>query len=160
MIHSYFVHAAAVIAFLEKSWLLQGTNKIWVNSLIKDFANPDQSDEEYPFSRSFDWYHGHSWAKGLFESADGKDQESSSEDAFTSFALKMWGYASNDVNQEARGNLMLAIQARTLPQYYLMDNENSVSQQHLRNNVLSCLTANKVHPPNFIGNKVVGIVSF
>jgi endoglucanase Acf2 len=38
----------------------------------------------------FDWYHGHSFAKGLFESADGKDEESSSEDAFFAYAIKMW----------------------------------------------------------------------
>ena len=69
--YGYIVYAAAVIAYLDPDWLNQGTNKAWVNSLARDFANP-VDDNEYPFSRSFDWYHGHSWAKGLFLSDDGK----------------------------------------------------------------------------------------
>ena len=89
----------------------------------------------------FDWYHGHSFAKGLFESADSKDEESSSEDTFFSYAIKMWGHVIKDTSMEARGNLMLAIQARTLRNYFLMQS-NNVNQ-----------------PTNFIGNKVAGIVS-
>ena len=89
----------------------------------------------------FDWYHGHSFAKGLFESADSKDEESSSEDTFFAYALKMWGKVTRDQSMEARGNLMLAILARTLDNYFLLKSNN-------RN-----------QPPNFIGNKATGIVS-
>lgn len=120
-----------MIAHLDPSWLNVGSNRAWVNTLVRDFATPIATDPEFPFSRSFDWYHGHSWAKGLFESADGKDEESSSEDAFASYALKLWGASTGDVNQEARGNLMLAIHARTLPSYFLMQNDNTVSTQVL-----------------------------
>ncbi len=88
----------------------------------------------------FDWYHGHSFAKGLFESADSKDEESSSEDAFFSYAIKMWGHVIGDKSMEARGNLMLSIQARTFIDYFLMQNNNVIQ------------------PANFIGNKVTGIV--
>ena len=112
--HSYFVYTAAVIAHLDPSWLSEGSNKAWVNTLVRDFANPRSDDAQFPFSRSFDWHNGHSWAKGLFESADGKDQESTSEDSFASYAMKMWGFASGDADMEARGNLMLAIQASRL----------------------------------------------
>jgi endo-1,3(4)-beta-glucanase len=107
--------------------------------LVRDFANPI-CDDDFPFSRAFDWFHGHSWAKGLFESADGKDEESTSEDSFASYALKMWGKTVGDKNMEARGNLMLAIQARTFPLYFLMESSNTVQ------------------PPQFIGNKVTGIL--
>ena len=134
-------YAAAVIASLDPAWLTQGTNKAWVNSLIRDYANPVQDDPYYPFSRMFDWYHGHSWAHGLFETADGKDQESSSEDTMAAYALKMWGYATGDANTEARGNLMLAVQARSLASYYLLASDNTVE------------------PAQFIPNKVGGIVS-
>lgn len=41
---------------------------------------------------------------------------------------------------EARANLMLAIQARTFSTYFLMEKSN------------------KVQPPQFIGNKVTGIL--
>ena len=101
--YGYFVYTAAVIGYLDPSWLNQGTNKAWVQMLVKDFAN-SWSGDYFPFSRSFDWYHGHSWAKGLYESGDGKDEESSSEDTFASYAIKMWGHVIQDANMEARGN--------------------------------------------------------
>jgi endo-1,3(4)-beta-glucanase len=68
------------------------------------------------------------------------DQESSSEDSFASYAIKMWGKVSGDANMEARGNLMLAVQARSFPNYFLME------------------STNVVQPPQFIGNKVTGII--
>ena len=138
--YGYFIHAAAVIAYLEPSWL--ELNKDWVNMLVRDAANPSSEDVYFPFSRMFDWYHGHSWAKGLFESADGKDEESSSEDAMFAYAVKMWGHVTGDQSMEARGNTMLSILARTLQSYFLLSSDNTNQA------------------PNFIGNKVTGVVSF
>ncbi|KAF1941738.1 endo-1,3(4)-beta-glucanase 1 precursor [Clathrospora elynae] len=138
--YGYFLYAAAIIGHLDPTWLEQGSNKAWVNSLARDFANPVTDDAYFPFQRSFDWFHGHSWAKGLFESGDGKDQESTSEDTFATFALKMWGKVSQDPNMEARGNLQLAVQARSLRNYFLLTSDN------------------KNQPPQFLHNKVTGIL--
>lgn len=138
--YGYFVYSAAVIGYLEPEWLQQGTNRAWVDMLIRDYANPVSTDPYFPFSRMFDWYHGHSWAQGLYESADGKNEESSSEDAFSTFAIKMWGRTTGNANMEARGNLMLAVQARTLQNYFLMQSDNNVQ------------------PSRFIENKVSGIM--
>lgn len=135
---AYFIYTAAVIAYLDPAWL--SLNKEWVNTLVRDVANPSPQDNVFPLSRMFDWYHGHSFAKGLFESADGKDEESTSEDAFFSYAMKMWGRVIGDKSMEARGTLMLSIQARTFNNYFLMQS-NNINQ-----------------PANFIGNKVTGIV--
>ncbi|KAF2625074.1 glycoside hydrolase family 81 protein [Macroventuria anomochaeta] len=137
--YGYFVYTAAVIGHLDPAWLDQGTNRQWVNTLVRDYAN-SVTDNYFPFSRSFDWFHTHSWAKGLFESGDGKDQESTSEDAFATFALKMWGKISGDANMEARGNLQLAVQARSLRNYFLLKSDN------------------KNQPPQFLFNKVTGIL--
>jgi endo-1,3(4)-beta-glucanase len=138
--YGYFVYTAAVIGLLDPAWLDQSTNKAWVNTLVRDFANPSTSDPYFPFQRSFDWYNGHSWAKGLFASGDGKDQESTSEDTFATYALKMWGRTSGDANMEARANLQLAVQARSLNNYFLLESDN------------------KVQPESFIPNKVTGIL--
>lgn len=135
---SYFIYTAAVIGYLDHSWL--STHKEWVNTLVRDCANPSAKDPFFPVSRSFDWYHGHSWAKGLFDSADGKDEESSSEDANLAYAVKMWGHVINDKAMEARGNVMLAVLKRSLRNYFLLES-NNVNQ-----------------PANFIGNKVTGIL--
>ncbi|KAL1957438.1 hypothetical protein VTO42DRAFT_6006 [Malbranchea cinnamomea] len=136
--YGYFILAAAIIGRLDPAWV--AANKAWVNMLVRDAANPSTVDKLFPFSRGFDWYHGHSWAKGLYESLDGKDEESTSEDTMFAYALKMWGKTSGDASMEARGNLMLAILARTLDNYFLMKKSN-VNQ-----------------PANFIDNKVTGIL--
>ncbi|KAG9657657.1 endo-1,3-beta-glucanase, partial [Aureobasidium melanogenum] len=151
--YGYFVYAAAVIGYLDPNWLNQGTNKAWVNMLVRDYSNSVTTDAYFPFSRSFDclqgkvsgrhtdWvFHGHSWAKGLFESGDGKDEESSSEDNLSVYAIKMWGRTIGDKAMEARGNLMLAIEARSMQNYFLYTSDN------------------KVQPPEFIGNKVSGVL--
>ncbi|QDS75982.1 hypothetical protein FKW77_004248 [Venturia effusa] len=138
--YGYFVHAAAIIAYLDPPWLDQGTNKAWVQTLIRDYANPVLDDPYFPFSRSFDWFHGHSWAKGVFDSADGKDEESTSEDAMSIYAFKMWGAVTGDKAMEERANLQLAILKRSVDNYFYLkeDNENQ--------------------PPEFLPNKVSGIL--
>lgn len=137
--YAYWIHAAALITRMNPSWGAAKANKDWVNSLVKDACNP-VSDQDFPFSRSFDWYHGHSWAHGLFEFGDGKDLESTSEDAQFAYAIKMWGKVSGDKSMEARGNVMLRILARTLNSYFLMTSDNTIM------------------PSKFIGNKVSGIL--
>lgn len=115
-------------------------HKDWVNTLVRDYANPSSQDPYFPVNRNFDWYHGHSFAHGLFESADGRDQESSSEDMMAAYAVKMWGTVIGDSNMAARGNLMLAVQARSLNDYYLYTSNNTIQ------------------PSKFIGNKAAGIL--
>jgi endo-1,3(4)-beta-glucanase len=149
--YGYFVYAAAVIGHLDPSWLQEGNNTAWVNTLVRDFANP-VNDAEFPFFRSFDWFHGHSWAKGLFESGDGKDEESTSEDSFASYALKMWGKVSGDANLEARGNLMLAIQAKVFQTYFLIEKNNLAQPpQILPNKVTGITFENKVDHATYFG---------
>lgn len=98
--YGYFIYTAAVIGHLDPSWIR--ANKDYVNVLVRDVANPSTKDKYFPVHRAFDWYHGHSWAHGLYETADGKDQESSSEDVMHAYAIKMWGQVSGDDNMAAR----------------------------------------------------------
>ncbi|TID18292.1 glycoside hydrolase family protein [Venturia nashicola] len=153
--YGYFVHAAAIIAYLDPAWLDQGTNKAWVNSLIRDYANPVSDDPYFPFSRSFDWFHGHSWAKGVFSSADGKDEESSSEDAMSIYAIKMWGAVIGDKAMEERSNLQLAILKRSLNNYFYMkaDNKNQ-PKEILPNMVTGILFENKVDHTTYFGSNI------
>jgi endo-1,3(4)-beta-glucanase len=98
--YGYFIYAAAVIGYLDPTWVK--ANKDYVNMLVRDISNPSDQDPYFPVQRMFDWYNGHSWAHGLFESLDGKDQESSSEDVMHAYAIKMWGQTVGDSSMVAR----------------------------------------------------------
>ncbi|SPO04938.1 related to glucan 1,3-beta-glucosidase [Cephalotrichum gorgonifer] len=134
----YFVLTAAIIGHLDVGWVID--NKDYVDMFVRDYANPSAQDRYFPQYRSFDWYHGHSWAHGLYASTDGKDQESSSEDVMSAFAIKMWGTVTGDADMAARGNLQLAVVSRSIQSYFLMTSDN------------------KIQPSQFIGNKVTGIL--
>lgn len=140
--YGYIIHAAAAIGYVDAK--LGGTwaqeNKAWVNALVRDVANPSDADKYFPVSRMFDWFHGHSWASGLFENSNGKNEESSSEDYNFAYAMKLWGSVIGDKSMEYRGGLMIAIMKRSMNDYYLYSNDNSVE------------------PSEILGNKVAGIL--
>lgn len=140
--YGYFIHAAAIIGQIDRdfggNWLAQ--NKDYVNSLVRDVSNPSPDDKHFPVWRSFDWYAGHSWAKGIMPSADGKDQESSSEDFHFAYGLKLWGRVLGDKPMEARANLMLAVLKRSMNTYMYYKRDNQVM------------------PPQILANKVSGIL--
>ena len=151
--YGYFIYCAAVIGYLDPSWV--PANKDYVNMLVRDVANPSGDDKFFPMWRNFDWYHGHSWAHGLYEVSDGKDQESSSEDVMHVYAIKMWGRTAGDAAMEARGNLQLAVLARSLPSYYLYTGNNTVQPaQFIGNKVAGILFENKVDHTTFFGTNI------
>jgi endo-1,3(4)-beta-glucanase len=139
--YGYFVHSAAVIGlvdnFFNGTWVQN--NKDWVNSLVRDVANPSTDDTYFPVFRMFDFYNGHSWASGLFASAAGRNEESTSEDYNFAYGMKLWGQITGDKQMEARGDLMLAIMKRSMIEYVLMEDDNTIQ------------------PSNYIANKVAGI---
>ncbi|CUS15502.1 unnamed protein product [Tuber aestivum] len=145
--YSYHIQAAALLVQLDKDlgnsdvWFRK--NGEWVNNLLRDaqYANPSREDPYFPVFRNFDWYHGHSWARGLVSCGDSKDEESSSEDFNSLYAQKLWGIAINDRSMIARANLMLGILKVSLNEYMLMSK------------------GNKNHPKEFVGNLVTGILA-
>ena len=57
--YGYFVYTAAVIGYLDPSWLTNQRNRSFINMLVRDYANT-VTDDYFPFSRSFDFFNGHS----------------------------------------------------------------------------------------------------
>ena len=55
------------------------------------------------------------------------------------YSLLLWGKATGNTKLEALGQLMLKVNKRSINTYFLMSDDN------------------KVHPPDFIANKVTGI---
>ncbi|KAK9477672.1 endo-1,3(4)-beta-glucanase [Lipomyces japonicus] len=156
--YGYFIHAAAVIGYVDRE-LCGGTwareSQEFVNTLARDVGNPSQQDAYFPVSRSFDWFHGHSWAKGLFESGDGKDQESTSEDYHHAYGIKLWGQVIGDRSMEARGAMMLAIMRRSFNSYFLLANDNRVQDGRLLGNKVSgILFENKIDHTTYFSAEI------
>lgn len=141
--YGYFIHAAAVIAKVDQQFGGSWANDIasdWINGLIRDVSNPSSEDTYFPVFRMFDWFHGHSWASGLFASADGQNEESSSEDYNYAYGIKLWGKITDNKPLESMGDLMLQVMKHSMNNYFLFSDGNNVE------------------PANFVGNKVDGIM--
>ncbi|KAL6945244.1 hypothetical protein ACO0QE_002693 [Hanseniaspora vineae] len=158
--YGYHVLTGAIIAQIDHDvsggndeWLQ--ANKQWINNLVRDFANPSDKDPFFPVFRSFDWFGGHSWAKGLFASGDGKDQESSSEDANAAYALKIWGQVSKNTNLEKIADLKLGIMKNSFNNYFLYSTGNTVEpDQFIRNKVAGIFFENKIDHATYFGNNI------
>lgn len=141
--YGYHIHAAALVALADSQygdgkWIDKA--KPWVETLIRDICNPTTKDTYFPVLRSFDFFNGHSFANGLFAHGDGKDEESTSEDYHAYYGIKLWGLQSNNDQLSTLGSLIVSIEKRAMGMYMLYKNDN------------------KIMPPNFIKNKVSGIL--
>lgn len=137
----YHVHAIALVASIDPSWLdaNSGLVKSYALALVRDYANP-LTDDFFPQYRNFDWYHGHSFAHGIFPSADGKDEESSSEDYHSIHAIRLLGSVLGNNDMQLSASLILGIMQNAFNRYMLYTDDNTDE------------------PANFIGNKVSGIL--
>lgn len=149
--YGYFVHAASILGHIDPTWLTTA-NVDYVNALVRDVANPSNLDPYFPVSRSFDWFVGHSWSKGIFASADGKDEESGSEDYNFAYAMKLWGIVTKNAAIHARGNIMLAV----IKRYFISDLQKLISRS--MNLYMLMSQDNTVQPSQFVPNFVTGIL--
>lgn len=156
--YGYIIHAAAVVGYVDNKYA-NGTwateNKDWVNSLVRDVANPSLSDNYFAQFRMFDWFHGHSWASGLFESASGKNEESSSEDYNFAYGMKLWGQVIGDQAMSDRGALMLSIMSTSMSDYFLYSDDNDVEPYAIvQNKVSGILFDNSIQYTTYFGTNV------
>jgi endo-1,3(4)-beta-glucanase len=115
--YGYFVYAAAVAGYYNKDWA--NSNKQVIEDMIRNYANP-VDDGVFPSARMKDWYHGHSWASGLFEFADGKNQESTSESVNGYYGVYLWGLATNNRQLINWGRLLMTTEMISAHRYWHM----------------------------------------
>lgn len=138
--YSYYITTCAIAYKLFPEWTRNEEFKTKVEYLIRDVANPNESEDPYfPEFRHFDWYLGHSYSHGVTPFADGKDQESTSEDINFDYGLLLWGKATGNSKMESLAKLLLKVNARAIQLYFLMDDDNPI------------------HPAQIVANKVTGI---
>lgn len=134
--NGYFIYAAAVLMKYIPNW----PQKQRVLELIRDVANPSSADTYFPATRHKDWFVGHSWANGISQVADGKDQESSSEAINCYYGIMLFGIATNDQYLKRWGSLLLQSEIRSVQTYYHMAPDS------------------EIYLPEFAKKGVVGIV--
>lgn len=136
--YHYSYHIAAVAIFLELCPHSPHREKIahWARDLVRDVASPTD-DAWFPAYRSMDWFVGHSWSKGLYESADGKDEESTSEDYMFTYVMYLFGKAIGDVAMQNRAILQLAVQASSIQSYMLFAPDNDCVPTQIKGNCVS-----------------------
>ena len=75
--YGYFVYAFAALAKLDAPYW--DSRRGTMEMIVRDICTYDPNDPDFPIARHKDFFDGHSWASGLFQQANGKGQESSSE---------------------------------------------------------------------------------
>ncbi|RLN96873.1 hypothetical protein BBJ28_00011059 [Nothophytophthora sp. Chile5] len=137
--YGYWVTASAILKKLDPSWSGMAQLETMVWTLLRDVANPSSDDVYFPKFRHFSWFLGHSYSHGVTPMADGKDEESTSEDVNFYYGMMLWGKVTENQAVEDLGSLMLRLDARVVRTYFLMMSDNTI------------------HPPEFVPNHVTGI---
>lgn len=153
--YGYHIYAIAIIIKVdnERNGGFVDKVKSWVELLIMDICNLNSNNSDFPFIRNFDFYAGHSWAKGLYASADGKDEESSSEDINCYFGIKMYADVMGYTNLRKSCNLMLGILKDSLNCYFYYQNNTIQPLEFVYNKVSGILFENKIDHVTYFGNK-------
>ncbi|CAN6708368.1 unnamed protein product [Malus baccata var. baccata] len=142
----YFVYGISVLAKIDPAWGKK--YKAQAYSLLADYLNKDkQSNPNYTRLRCFDLYKLHSWAGGVTEFADGRNQESTREAVNAYYAAALMGKAYNDPQLEATGSLLttLEIQAAQMWWHVREGGENQTYEQDFakENRVVGVLWSTK-----------------
>ncbi|XP_047056355.1 probable endo-1,3(4)-beta-glucanase ARB_01444 [Lolium rigidum] len=93
----YFVYATAVLAKIDPAWGREHMPQAY--SMVADFMSTtsrEAAGASYTRLRAFDLWKLHSWAGGLTEFGDGRNQESSSEAVNAYYAAALLGLSYGD----------------------------------------------------------------
>ncbi|WEJ94947.1 endo-1,3-beta glucanase [Yamadazyma tenuis] len=153
--YGYHIHACAIIIKIDNEiggGSFKTTVKNWVESLVMDVFNVNASNVYFPLTRNFDFHYGHSWAKGLYSSGDGKDEESTSEEYNCYYGIKLYTQVTGHSNAEACANLVLGILHSSLTSYFYYQNNTIMPSEFVYNKVSGIYFENKVDHTTYFGN--------
>jgi endo-1,3(4)-beta-glucanase len=122
--YGYHLYAAAALAKADPAFFT--SHRAALLALVRDIANPSAVDPKFPRFRHMDFFRGHSWASGLYENADGRDQESSSEAVNAWYGLHLLGLASGDARMSDLGRVLLALEVDSARAYWQVTAPSSI----------------------------------
>ncbi|XP_015582273.2 ascus wall endo-1,3(4)-beta-glucanase [Ricinus communis] len=140
----YFLYGIAVLAKIDPFWGRKYRPHAY--TLMADFMNLGRrSNSYYPRLRNFDLYKLHSWAGGLTEFADGRNQESTSEAVNAYYAAALMGLAYGDTHLVATGSMLTAMEIHAAQTWWhVREGDNLYEEDFTRENrVVGVLWNNK-----------------
>ncbi|XP_027358054.1 probable endo-1,3(4)-beta-glucanase ARB_01444 isoform X2 [Abrus precatorius] len=140
----YFLYGIAVLAKIDPVWGRRYKPQAY--SLMADFMNLGRrSNSSYTRLRCFDLYKLHSWAGGLTEFADGRNQESTSEAVNAYYSAALMGLAYGDTHLVAIGSTLTALEIHAAQMWWhVKEGDNQYEEDFAKDNkVVGVLWANK-----------------
>ncbi|KAL7612402.1 hypothetical protein Lser_V15G07562 [Lactuca serriola] len=140
----YFLYGIAVLAKIDPIWGRKYRAQAY--SLMADFMTLGRGgNSKYPRLRCFDLWKLHSWASGLTEFADGRNQESTSEAVNAYYSAALMGLAYGDTHLVAVGSLLTAMEIHASQTWWHVREDDTIYAADFtkENRVVGVLWANK-----------------
>ena len=150
--YGYHIYAAAVVGKEDSSFINQYKEKLL--TYARDFANPSTEDPYFPVTRNKDWFNGHSWASGVTEFGDNRNQESTSEAINGYYGVHLLGVALGDNDMRDFGRLLLAMEIRSARKYWHIEDTSIYPADFAPNRMVGVLWDTKVDYATWFGGNV------
>ncbi|KAJ2720244.1 hypothetical protein GGI07_004716 [Coemansia sp. Benny D115] len=122
--YGYFVYAAAALAKLAPEWVEE--RREILDIFARDYCNTAPNvDRSFPLMRCFDYFDGHSYASGLYEFGDSRNQESTSEAINAYYAAYLYAQVTGRQEIARYVQAILQLEARTSRIYWHLDDLTS-----------------------------------
>lgn len=120
--YGYFTLASGILALFDEDFKTKYGEMATL--LVKDYANWDRNDNDFPLFRTLDPWSGHSYAGGL-GGGNGNGQESTSEAMQSWAGMYMLGVATGNKEMRDAGIFGWTLEARGTAEYWFdRDKEN------------------------------------
>ncbi|KAI3931037.1 hypothetical protein MKW92_027953 [Papaver armeniacum] len=141
----HFLYAIAVLARFDPAWGEKYRPQAY--SLMADFMNFNtKMNPHYPRLRNFDLWKLHSWAGGLTEFADGRNQQSTSEAVNAYYSAALLGLSYGDMELVAISSTIAAMEIQAAQTWWHVKEGSGRQYEHefsKQNRVVGVLWANK-----------------
>ncbi|KAL8211024.1 hypothetical protein R6Q57_005461 [Mikania cordata] len=140
----YFLYGIAVLAKIDPIWGRMYRPQAY--ALMADFMTLGKgSHSKHTRLRCFDLWKLHSWASGLTEFADGRNQESTSEAVNAYYSAALMGIAYGDTHLVATGSLLTSMEIHASQTWWHVEEGDTIYAADFtsENRVVGVLWANK-----------------
>ncbi|KAK1440747.1 hypothetical protein QVD17_06578 [Tagetes erecta] len=140
----YFLYGIAVLAKIDPIWGRKYRPQAY--SLMADFMTLGRGGNlMYTRLRCFDLWKMHSWAAGLTEFTDGRNQESTSEAVNAYYSAALMGLAYGDTHLVALGSLLTSMEIHASQTWWHVKQDDTIYAADFtkENRVVGVLWSNK-----------------